>query len=334
MQKTKFRATAVIVARSNFDVERERGNWGKSDAVVKTVTGEALNPFIDLGRQYKKYVARELLRHAMYKCDLVIGLACFDYTVLFKLKETVAVDCYQHVFQSFSSRGWLARELRNVHMDDHAEFLDDVRHLYLDQLRVGLAVEDKISLLSSCPQVSQREYTWNLFKLCCLCLNQVASKLPYFALRSSNVGVTGVDLSCVIEPIQEYLLSCDTERNFFIDPESFSTCLELVETFCDRALQSDYSLCESIDVHGKEKIGAQLEKSYKTGKVASDVESFSSLSDSAFVSDKLPEQRRRPAQRPRIDIGKTHQCGVVDLLAGKLRSKRKTSGAELSSIVE
>ena len=132
MEKTKFRATAVIVARSNFDVERERGKCGKSDAVVKTVTGEALNPFIDLGRRYKKFVAREFLRHAMFKCDLVIGLACFDYAVLFKLPKTVAVDCYQHVFQSFSSRGWLARELQSVHVDDHAEFVDDVRHVYLD----------------------------------------------------------------------------------------------------------------------------------------------------------------------------------------------------------
>ena len=130
--------------------------------------------------------------------------------------------------------------------------------------------------------------------------------------------------------MQVYLLSCDTAGKFFTDPESISTCLELVETFCDRAVQSDYSLWESIDVHGKEKIGAQLEKSYKAGKVASDVESSSSLSEPAFVSDKLPEQRRHPAQRPRIDIGKTHQCGVVDLLAGKLRSKRKISGAELS----
>ena len=42
----------------------------------------------------------------------------------------------------------------------------------------------------------------------------------------------------------------------------------------------------------------------------------------------LNYQRRRPAQRPRIDINKTHHSGVAELLAGKLRSKRKTSNAE------
>ena len=102
----------------------------------------------------------------MFKYDLVIGLVCFDYAVLFKFLKTVAVDCYQHVFQSFSSQSWFARELQSVHVDDHAEFVDDVRHVYLDQLPVGPAVEDKFSHLSSCPQLSRRESTWNLFKFC------------------------------------------------------------------------------------------------------------------------------------------------------------------------
>ena len=53
--------------------------------------------------------------------------------------------------------------------------------------------------------------------------------------------MTGVDLSCKTETIQGYLLSCDSEGHFFTDPDSISSCLELLETFCDRAPQSDYS---------------------------------------------------------------------------------------------
>ena len=79
-----------------------------------------------------------------------------------------------------------------------------------------------------------------------------------------------------------------------------------------------------------EKIRAELEKSYKAVRVSSDVESSSSLSEPAFVSKRLPEQRRCPPQRPRIDFSKTHHSGVAELLAGKLRSKRKTSNAESS----
>ena len=323
MQKTEFRAKLLKVARSKIDVERERGKKGKSDAIAKTVMGESFNPFIDQGRQYIKNVAKELMRHPTFKSDLVIGLACFDYAVLFKLPKTVAVDC-------FSSRGWVTRELRNVHIHDYIEFIDDVRHVYLDEVGVGPDVEDMVSFLSSCPALSRREYTWDLFKLCCLCLGHVAPKLPDVSLGSSRVGVTRVDLSSVLEPIQGYLLSSDAERNFFTDPASISSCMELLETFSDSALQCDYNPWESVNVHGYEKIRAELEKSYKAVRVASDVESSSSLSEPVFVSERLPEQCRRPAQRSRIDISKTHHNGVAELLAGKLRSKRRTSKSESS----
>ena len=106
--------------------------------------------------------------------------------------------------------------------------------------------------------------------------------------------------------------------------------MELLETFSDRALQCDYNPWESVDAHGYENTRAELEKSYKAVRVASDVESSSSLSGPVFVSEKLPEQSHRPAQRRRIDIGKTHHSGVAELLIGKLRSKRKTSDAESS----
>ena len=161
----------------------------------------------------------------------------------------------------------------------------------------GPGGEDMVSFLSSCHELSRREYTWFLFKLCCLCLDHVAHNLPDVSLGSSKVGVTSVDLPSVIEPVQGYLLSCDSEKNSFTDPESISSCLELLETFCDRALQSDYNPREPVNVHGYEKVRAELEKSYKAVRVASVVQSSSSLSELVSVSEKLPEQRRRAAQR-------------------------------------
>ena len=330
MRKTEFRSKVLKVAKSKIDVERERGKKARSDSVAKTVMGEAFKPFIDQGRQYVNYVAKELMKHPAFKSDLVIGLACFDYGVLIELPKTVPVDCFQHLFQSFSSRGWVARELRNVHIDDYVEFVDTLRHVYLDELDVGPDVEDMVSFLSSCPELSRRRHTWDLFKLSCLCLGHVVSKLPDVSLGSSKVGVTSVDLSSIVEPLQGYLLSSDAEGNFFTDPESISCCMELLETFGDSALQCGYNPWEVVDVHGYEKIRAELEKSYKAVRIASDVESSASVSEPVFVSERLPEQRCRPAQRPRIDISKTHHRGVADLLAGKLRSKRKTSNTESS----
>ena len=156
MQKTEFRAKALNVARSKIDVECERGKKAKSDAVAKRVMGELFSPFIDQGGQYSKYVAKELLRQPTFKWDLVIGLACFDVAVLSKLPKTFAVDCYQHVYQSLSSPGWVVRELRNVHMDDYVEFVDDMRLVCLDDLIVRPAAEEMIWFLPSCPELSRR----------------------------------------------------------------------------------------------------------------------------------------------------------------------------------
>ena len=78
--------------------------------MTRTVEGDTFNPFIVQGRQYFRFVEKELPKHPIFKSDLVIGMACFVYNVLFLLPNTQAFDCYQHIFQSFSSRSWLARE--------------------------------------------------------------------------------------------------------------------------------------------------------------------------------------------------------------------------------
>ena len=117
MQGTEISGKSSENCKIKIDVERERGKQAKSDAVAKTVMGESFNPFIDQRRQYTKYVVKELLKHPTFKSYLVIGMVCVDYAVLFKLPKIVAVDCYQHLFQSFSSRGWFARELQNNHIE-------------------------------------------------------------------------------------------------------------------------------------------------------------------------------------------------------------------------
>ena len=63
--------------------------------------------------------------------------------------------------------------------------------------------------------------------------------------------------------------------------------MELLETFSDNALQCHYNPWESVDVHGYEKIQAELEKSFKAVRVASDVESSASLSEPVFVPERL-----------------------------------------------
>ena len=146
-------------------------------------------------------------------------------------------------------------------------------------------------------------------------------------LSSSDKGSEGLE-KFLRDKLESF--GGDAEGKFFTDPGSISSCMELLETFSDSALQCGYNPWESVDINGYKKIRAELEKSYKAVRVASDVESSSSLSEPVFVSERLPEQRRCPAQRPCIDNIKTHHRGVAELLAGKLQSKHKTSKAESS----
>ena len=140
--------------------------------------GDILNPHVNQGRAYIRYVCSEFLKHPTFKSDLVVDLACLDYFVLFTLPIGQAMDCYVRLFQSFCVRGWLAKELKNVQMDDYLEFVDDLRFVCLDELHIGPKIEDMVTFLSSSPELSKREYTSSVFKLCCLCLRHVVPELP------------------------------------------------------------------------------------------------------------------------------------------------------------
>ena len=205
MENTDFRAKAMRVAKSEIDVERAKSKRQRpSAAVAQSVIGATFNPFIETLRSYIRYVTKELIKHPSFKSDLVMGMASFDYSTLFVLDRSQAIECYRHLFQSFISRGWLAKELKNVHMDDYVEFIDDLRHVHLDNVISGPVIDDMVTFLANCPELTRREYSLRVFKLCSLCLGHSCLALPTVGLSYRKSGVESVDLSSVIEPLQSF----------------------------------------------------------------------------------------------------------------------------------
>ena len=101
MEKTDFGAKAMWVAEAKIDLEREKGKRLKpSDVIARSVTAELFNPFIDTEWAYICYVAMELTNHLTFASELVVGMASFDYAVLFVLPRLQAIDCYTCLFQS------------------------------------------------------------------------------------------------------------------------------------------------------------------------------------------------------------------------------------------
>ena len=322
MEKTEFRTKAMRAAKRRINVEREKSKKARTEVIAGAVMGEMFNPHVDQGRAYVRYVCKELISHPTFKSDLVVGLACFDYSVLFTLPKNQAAECYSRLFHSFCVRGWLAKEIKNFHLEEYMEFIDDIRFVYLDELHIGPKIEDMITFLSSSPELAKREYTFRAFKLCCLCLGHVVPKLPSVALGSASKGAAEVDLSEVIEPLQSYLLSSSAEQNIFTSAESISSCVELLNEFADRAMQPGYDPCASVNFYDKSEISVDLTKAYKNVRLASNVDTGADVSVSPDTPDRLAPQRRQPAQNPRIDVGKTSKAGAAKALAIKLRSSR------------
>ena len=327
MENTEFCTKAMRAAKGRINVEREKNKKVRTDVVASTLMREMFNPHVDQGRAYIRYVCKELINHPTFKSDLVVGLACFDYAVLFPMPKDQAAGCYSHLFHSFCVRGWLARELKNIHMDDYKEFIDVIRFVYLDELHIGPTIEDMITLLSSGPELAKREQTFHVFKLCCLCLGHVVPKLPSVSLSSPGKSTAEVDLSDIIGPLQSSLLGSSVEQNIFTSVESISSCGELLYEFGDKAIQLCFDPWASVDFHGQSQINADPTKAYKDVKIASNVGTGVEFIVSPENPDELAPQRCQPAQRPRIDVGKTSKATAAKALAVKLRSSHPgTSG--------
>ena len=143
-------------------------------------------------------------------------------------------------------------------MDDYVEFVHDVRHICLDQSGTGPAFEDMVFFLSVCPELARREYTLHVFDFCCLCLGHTVPNMPRVELGTGQIGTANVDLSCIIEPIQGYLLSSDSEGNFLTDPISTDGCLASLEVFREMALETDDNPWSCVTFHDYENKYSEL----------------------------------------------------------------------------
>ena len=136
--------------------------------------------------------------------------------------------------------------------------------------------------LLSDPDLAMRENTFHALKLLCLRLGHIVKKLPQVKFGSSWIGIVKVDLSCVIEPLQEYLLSLSRFRkNFFTDLDSIGVSRKLLWLGITDRLQSPEPRVFSW-------VWENILWLCKAVRNASDVGSSSSVSDPVFVPKKFP----------------------------------------------
>ena len=136
MEKSEFRTKALRAAKGRINVERQKNKKTRTDVMAGTVMDEIFYPHVNRGRAYNRYMCKEHINDPTLKSELVVVLACFDYVVLFTMPKDQAAGWYSRFFQSFCVPGWLANELKNLHIDDYMEFIDKFQFIYLDELHV------------------------------------------------------------------------------------------------------------------------------------------------------------------------------------------------------
>ena len=317
MKKTELRTKAMRAAKGRLIVKRHKNKKVRTDVDAGTVMGEMFNRHVDQGRAYIWYVCKELINHPTFKSDLVVGLACFDYAVLFTMPKDQAAGCYSRLFYSFCVRGWLAKELKIIYMDDYMEFIDDIPFVYLDEWHIGPKIEDMITFLPSCPELAKRPS----YSSCVVCVSGTwCLNCLLLLLSSPGKSAAEVDLSDIIEPLQSYFLGSSAEQNFFTSAESILSCMELLDEFGDKAVQPCYEPWASVDFHDKSRIYVDLTKAYKNIRLASNVETGVEVVVAPETADKFAPQRRQPAEKPWIDVRKTSKAAAAKGLDVKLRS--------------
>ena len=94
----------------------------------------------------------------------------------------------------------------------------------------------------------------------------------------------------------------------------------MLTEFGDRTLQPSFDPRASVDFHGCAKFHTDLTKAYKDVRVAANVEADTAVTLSSGSPEKLLPQRKRPGQRPRIDLSKTAKPVAAETCVSKLRS--------------
>ena len=215
-----------------------------------------------------------------------------------------------------------------MHMDDYLELIDDLRFVFLDELHMGPKIEDMVTFVSSDPELPNRDYTSYVFKLCCLCLGHIVPELPNASLGSPDRSSSAIDLADVIEHLQSYLLTCNTEQNFFLAADSIFSCVEMLAEFGDKALQPSYDPWATVDFHARSILHADLTKTFKDVKVATNVGTDVTLSSGSPA--KLLPQRKQPLQGPRIGLTQTSKAVAAKTCVSKLSSSGAGTSGDCS----
>ena len=170
------------------------------------------------------------------------GQGSFDYSVLFLLPKEKAASRYGCLFNSFTAKGWVAREPRTMDIEEFTDLVDGLQKTYLGDNGHGPTVADMVTFLCRCPELCRKGKMLTIFWLNCLCIGHLRPVLPSVKFGSAVSSSDGPDLSEIIEPVQNCSLSSNVENKIFTSLNSFNECVALLDGFAGSAFHRGYTV--------------------------------------------------------------------------------------------
>ena len=172
-------------------------------------------PIDDACMELKEQLCSGFLSHYTWKSELVVGLASFDYAVLFNLPRSQSLESFKKWSQSFGDKKWVNKDVWRSFRDCYIAFVDhDLRYVYIEDSGRGPEVEDMIAFLTRCRELERRRHTKKFFQVCWSCLSHRIIVVPYAGLGSDGRIVVVLDLWSVVRQLQFYLLSLSQDCSF------------------------------------------------------------------------------------------------------------------------
>ena len=231
------------------------------------------------------------------------GLASFRFCVLFELPNEQTALCYRCFYKSFGLGGWLAKELRTIHKEEGLNLVDFLSNSHGSDDGSGSEIGVIITILCGRPELPRKTKTMTMLRLSYLCVGHFPSPLPVVLFYPAVSSSEGPNLAKIIEPVQSYIMFCNSESNFSANLETINCCVELLETFAGTAILSGHDAWSYVDFHQKEKNERSLMSGYRKIRSASGADDANLVSSAPEI---LCSQNPIPSQPPGIDVAKVH----------------------------
>ena len=143
--------------------------------------------------------------------------------------------------------------------EEYASFVDDLRRRYPELRQPILFIRDTVAFLIEQATLLSRPLLLKLFRLACLCLDELFQTLPPVKFGSVDSDDPTSGFVDVVLPVQSYFQNVPYSVEAVSSDQSVAAFLQLEPTFVGNGTSDIYSPWDSVDFFGPAEILERLD---------------------------------------------------------------------------